>query len=154
MWYETTSPFPNFSGNIVEVWEWKSNFIPHIIEHMLVYPCLRWFALWKNIPWGKYMLKLSLIFFPGNFNSERSKFLSCDCSMKFDTCHGNCVDLACAKNSNNLKLCNWVISCYFFSIWLENETYSNVSEMGLCFHNFPIIMLLCWVQTPKTHTMV
>ena len=30
VWNEVTYPFPNFNGT-VEVWEWISNFIPHII---------------------------------------------------------------------------------------------------------------------------
>ena len=38
VWDEITDPFPNFNGTIVEVWEWVSNFIPHII--MEVITCL------------------------------------------------------------------------------------------------------------------
>ena len=29
VWDEITNPFPNFNYAIVEVWEWKYNFIPH-----------------------------------------------------------------------------------------------------------------------------
>ena len=29
----------NFIGAIVEVWEWRSNFLPHFIGHVIVYPC-------------------------------------------------------------------------------------------------------------------
>ena len=31
VWVEITCPFPNFNGATVEVWEWISNFISHII---------------------------------------------------------------------------------------------------------------------------
>ena len=39
-WDEITSPFQNFNGATVEVWEWISNFIPHCTGHVLTYPCL------------------------------------------------------------------------------------------------------------------
>ena len=32
---EVTYPFPNFNGYTIEVWEWTSNFIPHIIMVVL-----------------------------------------------------------------------------------------------------------------------
>ena len=31
MLYEITYPFPNFNSCTIEVWEWISNFIPHLI---------------------------------------------------------------------------------------------------------------------------
>ena len=31
--------FPNFNGCTVEVWDWISNFIPHIILDGVTYPC-------------------------------------------------------------------------------------------------------------------
>ena len=38
---EITYPFSNFNSATVEVWEWISNFIPHISAHsMITYP--RW----------------------------------------------------------------------------------------------------------------
>ena len=39
MWDEITNPFPNFNGATVEVWEWISNFIPHITKYVITYPC-------------------------------------------------------------------------------------------------------------------
>ena len=39
MWDEITYPFPNFNGATVEVWEWTSNFIPHLIMDFITYPC-------------------------------------------------------------------------------------------------------------------
>ena len=36
---EITYPFPNFNGCTVEVWEWTSNFIPHLAEHVITYLC-------------------------------------------------------------------------------------------------------------------
>ena len=39
VWDEITYPFPNFNGCTVEVWEWKSNFIPHFIMDVITYPC-------------------------------------------------------------------------------------------------------------------
>ena len=38
MWDEITYPFPNFSGSTVEVWEWISNFMPHIKMDVIIYP--------------------------------------------------------------------------------------------------------------------
>ena len=32
VWDEITSPFPNFNGVTVEVWEWRSNFVPHFTQ--------------------------------------------------------------------------------------------------------------------------
>ena len=37
MWNEITSPFPIFNGATVEVWEWRSNFIPHFTGHMCLF---------------------------------------------------------------------------------------------------------------------
>ena len=39
MWDEINYPFLNFNGATVEVWEWISNFIPHITGHLITYPC-------------------------------------------------------------------------------------------------------------------
>ena len=39
MWDEVTYPFPNFNGATVEVWEWISNFSPHLIMDIITYPC-------------------------------------------------------------------------------------------------------------------
>ena len=40
MWDEITYQFPNFNGYTVEVWEWISNFISHIIMDVITYPSL------------------------------------------------------------------------------------------------------------------
>ena len=37
MWDELTDLVQNFSSATVEVWEWTSNFIPHLTEHMINY---------------------------------------------------------------------------------------------------------------------
>ena len=37
VWYEITYPFTNLNGATAEVWEWKSNFIPHFFEHKITY---------------------------------------------------------------------------------------------------------------------
>ena len=37
VWDEITSPFPNFNGCSMEVWEWISNFIPHFDGHVIIY---------------------------------------------------------------------------------------------------------------------
>ena len=39
MWDEITYPFPNFNGATVEVWERKSNLIPHYIIEAITYLC-------------------------------------------------------------------------------------------------------------------
>ena len=39
VWDEIIYPFPNFNGGTVDVWEWKSNFIPHFITDVITYPC-------------------------------------------------------------------------------------------------------------------
>ena len=38
MWDVITYPFPNTVGCTVEIWEWVSNFIPHLIRHVNIYP--------------------------------------------------------------------------------------------------------------------
>ena len=38
VWGEITFPFPNFNGATVEVWEWISNFIPHLIMDLIIHP--------------------------------------------------------------------------------------------------------------------
>ena len=38
VWSEITYPFPNFSGATVEVWEWISNFISHLMMDVITYP--------------------------------------------------------------------------------------------------------------------
>ena len=40
VWDEIAYPFPNFNGATVEVWEWISNFIPHLTGLVITYPCL------------------------------------------------------------------------------------------------------------------
>ena len=40
VWNEITYPFPNFNSGTVEAWEWLTNFIPHIIKDIVVYPYL------------------------------------------------------------------------------------------------------------------
>ena len=37
VWDEITYPFLNFNGGTVEVYEWISNFIPHIIMDVITY---------------------------------------------------------------------------------------------------------------------
>ena len=39
MWDEITYPLQNFNAATVEVWEWLSNFIPHLIGHVITYAC-------------------------------------------------------------------------------------------------------------------
>ena len=34
-WDEITYPFQNFNN----VWDWRSNFIPHFTGHEIIYPC-------------------------------------------------------------------------------------------------------------------
>ena len=62
VWDEITCPFPNFSGTAVEVWEWRSNFIPHLVMDVITYSCcdLSWTMLMKGAPdlnvlthWGR-----------------------------------------------------------------------------------------------------
>ena len=36
---EITYPFPNFNGEMVEVWEWINNSIQHILMDVITYPC-------------------------------------------------------------------------------------------------------------------
>ena len=38
MWDKIIWPFPNFNGCTVEVWEWTSNFIPHLTMYAITYP--------------------------------------------------------------------------------------------------------------------
>ena len=39
---QITYPFPNFNGATVEVWEWISNFNPHLIMDVITYPRWNW----------------------------------------------------------------------------------------------------------------
>ena len=38
VWDEITYPLPNFNGCTVEAWEWISNFFPHFIMNVIIYP--------------------------------------------------------------------------------------------------------------------
>ena len=38
-WNEITYPIPNFNGCTVEVWDWISNFTPHLTRHVITYRC-------------------------------------------------------------------------------------------------------------------
>ena len=40
MWDEITYPFQIFNGCTVEVWEWASNFTPHLMIDVITCPCL------------------------------------------------------------------------------------------------------------------
>ena len=37
VWDIITCPLPNFSGVIIEVWEWVSNWIPHFMMDVIIY---------------------------------------------------------------------------------------------------------------------
>ena len=50
VWYEITSPFPNFNGCTVEFWPWISNFIPHFIMDYLSILGLKLTMLVKGPP--------------------------------------------------------------------------------------------------------
>ena len=39
VWSEFTYPFPNFNSAINEVWEWKSNLIPHFTGNAIINTC-------------------------------------------------------------------------------------------------------------------
>ena len=39
VWDEINSPFPNFNGCTVEVWEWIINFSTHFIMDVITFPC-------------------------------------------------------------------------------------------------------------------
>ena len=39
VWIEITYPLPNFNSAATKVWEWRSNFIPHFIGHVITYSC-------------------------------------------------------------------------------------------------------------------
>ena len=41
VWDEITSPFQNFSGEAIDVWEWGSNFFPHFTGYVITYYTLR-----------------------------------------------------------------------------------------------------------------
>ena len=41
-WDEITYPFLNFNGYAVAVWEWISNFIPHLTGCLITYPYWNW----------------------------------------------------------------------------------------------------------------
>ena len=45
VWDEITYPFENFNGTTVEIWEWISSFIPHLIN---VNPCYTRGLLWTR----------------------------------------------------------------------------------------------------------
>ena len=48
VWDKITNPSPNFNGYTVEVWEWISDFIPHFMMDIIIYPC------WDN-SWTIYV---------------------------------------------------------------------------------------------------
>ena len=51
VWDEITYPFPNFNGCKIEVWDWKTNSIPHFIIDVITHPCwnLSWSMLVKGV---------------------------------------------------------------------------------------------------------
>ena len=51
-WSEITYLFPNFNGATVEVWEWKSNFIPHIIIDVITYNHPDNTLVYLILPWS------------------------------------------------------------------------------------------------------
>ena len=59
VWDEITYPFPNFNGCTVDVWEWISNFILHIIGHVMTYPC--WDLSYTMIVKGAHGSKVTIV---------------------------------------------------------------------------------------------
>ena len=39
VWGEIAYPFQSVNGCMIEVWGWISNFIPHFIAYVIIYPC-------------------------------------------------------------------------------------------------------------------
>ena len=42
VWDEITYTFPNFNGATVEILEWISNFIQHVMMAVITYMCKNW----------------------------------------------------------------------------------------------------------------
>ena len=60
-WDEITYPFPNFNGATVEVWEWISNFIPHLMmDELLIHSGFTLKYITKKAP-GHSVSKMSTI---------------------------------------------------------------------------------------------
>ena len=52
---EFTNPFPNFNGATVDVWVWKSNFIPHFLMDVITHPCfLMCLSVYDGRFWNLY----------------------------------------------------------------------------------------------------
>ena len=45
VWVEVIYPFPNINGCTISVWKWISNFIPHFIMDVIIYPCWDYVSL-------------------------------------------------------------------------------------------------------------
>ena len=60
MWGEITYPFPNFNGVAIEVWEWISNFISHLIGLVITYPHFMKRKQGKFFHWRKCISKCHL----------------------------------------------------------------------------------------------
>ena len=70
MWDQITYQFPHLNDCTIEVWEWISNFIPHLIMDVVTYPC--WDlsksmlvkeapgdTTWHHIAWSKLLQVLA-----------------------------------------------------------------------------------------------
>ena len=42
VWDEIAYPVPNFNGCTIKVWEWISNFTPHLLVDVITNPCWDW----------------------------------------------------------------------------------------------------------------
>ena len=60
MWDEITYAFPNFNSCTVEVWEWISNFGPHLTVHVITYRCWDWLNHVSEGPLVVILLKLNV----------------------------------------------------------------------------------------------
>ena len=57
VWDTITRLLANVDGAIVELWERKSNYIPHVAEHVIIYSCCDW----PNPCWWKGPQECTLI---------------------------------------------------------------------------------------------
>ena len=96
VWDEITSPFPNFNGATVEVWKWRSNFIPHFTGYVITYPCwdLCWIYVSKRDPVGWRNI---------GYASETHL------KLKFCTEHGSIITVLHTKCQNDLTTEQWIM---------------------------------------------
>ena len=103
VWGEITWSFPNFNAATIQVREWITNFIPHIIGHVITYLCwIKLIHVSKRSPRASISFVLTLEIPWHLFRSPRPFWMTSYSPYKYDTESRETWNKMCVVLAHNL----------------------------------------------------